>query len=53
MEANLEDWLTRATCHLSATSAAQMRSEIQEHYESARDEALGDGASLARRAARP
>ncbi len=53
MEANLEDWLTRATCHLSATSAAQVRSEIQEHYESARDEALGNGASLgeARRSA--
>ena len=44
-EATLETWLMRATCHLSATSAAQVRSEIQEHYESARDEALGGGAT--------
>jgi hypothetical protein len=43
-EATLETWLTRATCRLSATSAAQVRSEIQEHYESAREEALGEGA---------
>jgi hypothetical protein len=43
--ATLETWLMRATCHLSATSAAQVRSEIQEHYESARDEALGSGAT--------
>jgi hypothetical protein len=43
--ANLETWLGLATCHLSATSAAQVRSEIQEHYESARDEALGGGAT--------
>jgi hypothetical protein len=44
-KATLEVWLRRATCHLSATSIAQVRSEIQEHYESARDEALGGGAS--------
>ena len=44
MQATLETWLKRATCRLSATSAAQVRSEIQEHYESARDEALGGGA---------
>src|SRR5713226_9349526 len=44
-EATLETWLRRATRHLSATSAAQVRSEIQEHYESARDEALGGGAA--------
>jgi hypothetical protein len=44
--ATLETWLRRATCHLSVESAAQVRSEIQEHYESARDEALGSGASL-------
>ena len=44
-EATLETWLMRATCHLSVTSAAQVRSEIQEHYESARDEAIGDGAT--------
>ena len=41
--ATLETWLKRATCHLSATSAAQVRSEIQEHFESARDEALDGG----------
>jgi hypothetical protein len=44
--ANLEAWLMRATCRLSATSAAQVRSEIQEHYESARDEAIGGGATV-------
>ena len=44
-KATLEIWLKRATCHLSATSVAQVRSEIQEHYESAREEALGGGAS--------
>ena len=44
-EATLETWLRRATRHLSATSAAQVRSEIQAHYESARDEALGGGAA--------
>src|SRR5271165_5355508 len=43
--ATLETWLRRATRQLSATSAAQVRSEIQEHYESARDEALGGGAA--------
>jgi hypothetical protein len=43
--ANLETWLMRATCRLSDTSAAQVRSEIQEHYESARDDALGGGAA--------
>ena len=43
--ATLETWLKQATRHLSATSAAQVRSEIQEHYESARDEALGAGAA--------
>ena len=43
--ATLETWLRRATFHLSASSAAQVRSEIQEHYESARDEARGGGAT--------
>ena len=42
--ANLENWLSRATRHLSSGSAAQVRSEIREHYESAREEALGSGA---------
>ena len=44
-EATLETWLKRATRHLSADSAAQVRSEIQEHYESARDESLAAGAA--------
>src|SRR5579863_6123157 len=44
-DATLETWLKQATRHLSVTSAAQVRSEIQEHYESARDEALGAAAS--------
>ena len=43
--ANLENWLTRATRHLSADSAAQVQSEIREHYESGREEALGRGAA--------
>src|SRR5579862_9657292 len=43
--ATLETWLKQATRHLSATSAAQVRSEIREHYESARDEALAAGAA--------
>ena len=43
--ATLETWLRRATCHRSATSAAQVRSEIHEHFELAREEALGGGAT--------
>jgi len=42
----LEDWLRQATRHLSKDSAAQVRSEIQDHYESAREHALGGGASI-------
>lgn len=41
----LEAWLTRATCGLAAASAAQVRKEIQEHYESACEEALVGGAA--------
>jgi hypothetical protein len=41
----LETWLGRAVRHLSKDSAAQVRSEIQEHYESARDAALSSGAT--------
>ena len=44
-EATLDTWLKRATCHLSADSAAQVRSEIHEHYESAREESLAAGAA--------
>lgn len=43
--ATLETWLKRATCHLSAASTAQVRAEIHEHYEAARDEALEGGSS--------
>ena len=43
--ATLETWLSRATCKLSVDSAAQVRSEIREHYESARDESLAAGAA--------
>ena len=41
----LETWLGRATRHLSAESTAQVRGEIQDHYQSAREEALADGAA--------
>src|SRR5687767_7691262 len=41
----LESWLKRATCQLSAASAARVRAEIQEHYESAREAALNNGAT--------
>lgn len=39
----LETWLKQATCHLSAASTARVRTEIQEHYESAREEAISGG----------
>jgi hypothetical protein len=41
----LEAWLRRATCGLSIGSSAQVRSEIEDHYEAAREEALGHGAT--------
>jgi len=41
----LEGWLTLATRRLSKDSAALVRSEIQEHYESARESALAGGAT--------
>lgn len=41
----LEGWLRRATCRLSIKSSVQVRSEIQDHYESAREEALSSGAT--------
>jgi hypothetical protein len=43
---SLEIWLEKATRCLSAESAAMVRSEIQEHYESARDAALDRGVTL-------
>jgi hypothetical protein len=39
----LESWLKQATRHLSAESAAQVRTEIQDHFESARDAAIAAG----------
>jgi hypothetical protein len=41
----LDTWLARATRQLSADSAAQVRAEITQHYESAREAALSSGAA--------
>jgi len=41
----LDVWLEQATRRLAANSAAQVRTEIREHYESARDAAIATGAS--------
>ncbi len=41
----LETWMQRATRRLSKDSIAQVRTEIQEHYESAREAALSNGAT--------
>lgn len=41
----LHQWLAQATRHLSKDSAAQVRTEIQEHYESAREAAMSRGAT--------
>jgi hypothetical protein len=41
----LENWLNQATRRLSKDSAAQVRTEIQEHYESAREAALSSSAT--------
>ena len=41
----LDSWLKQATRHLSAASATQVRSEIEQHYESAREVAVSDGAT--------
>jgi hypothetical protein len=42
---DLETWLKQATRHLSKDSVARVRTEIQEHYESAREAALSNGAT--------
>jgi len=42
----LESWLKQATRQLSKDSKAQVRAEIQEHYESARDAAVSAGAAV-------
>jgi hypothetical protein len=39
----LETWLKQATRHLSRDSAARVRTEIQEHYESTREAAVCGG----------
>ena len=41
----LDSWLQRATRHLSHEATAQVRREIREHYESARESAMQGGAS--------
>jgi hypothetical protein len=41
----LESWLRQATRHLAHDSAAQVRTEIEEHYELARDAAIENGAA--------
>jgi hypothetical protein len=40
---NLENWLRQATRHLAKDSVAKVRTEIEQHYESARDAALAEG----------
>jgi hypothetical protein len=45
LKTGLEIWLTQATRHLSQDSAAQVRAEIHEHYESAREAAMSAGAT--------
>ena len=42
---SLDRWLNQATRHLSKDSAAQVRAEIQEHYQSAREAAISSGAT--------
>src|SRR6202041_1209702 len=46
-ETPLDVWIGRATRDLSVTSAAHVRAEIQEHFESAREAAIGAGSSPA------
>jgi hypothetical protein len=41
----LDTWLARATRQLSADSAAQVRAEIAQHYESSREDAIAAGAT--------
>jgi len=41
----LDGWLQQATRRLALESAAQVRSEIREHYESARETAMSGGAN--------
>jgi hypothetical protein len=41
----LHSWLEQATRHLAKDSAVQVRTEIREHYEAARETAIAGGAS--------
>jgi hypothetical protein len=41
----LNDWLQQATRHLAKDSAAEVRAEIREHYQSAREAAIAGGAT--------
>ena len=41
----LDSWLAQATRHLSKDSGARVRSEIQEHFEAAREAAISNGAT--------
>jgi hypothetical protein len=41
----LDSWLRQATGHLAKDSVTRVRTEIQEHFESTRDAAIGDGAT--------
>jgi hypothetical protein len=45
MTSGLEVWLREATRHLAKDSTAQVRAEIQEHYEAAREAAMLNGAT--------
>ena len=45
MTRDLDCWLQEATRGLSNDSAAQVRTEIQEHYHSAREAAMSGGAT--------
>jgi hypothetical protein len=45
MTTELETWLKQATRHLSRDSAGQVRTEIQEHYESALEAAMSGGST--------
>ena len=45
MTPDLDCWLQQATRSLSKDSAVQVRTEIQEHYQSAREAAISGGAS--------
>src|SRR5215472_9330125 len=45
MMSGLDRWLKHATRHLSNDSAVRVRTEIREHYESAREVAINGGAA--------